>query len=216
MLSRMTCSSASRASFDSLAALCGMTASIASRARSAACAAASLTWTSAATRAGPVSALRLRRFAFRLDDHRCKLSDLQLRIADAVVDTGEQGREAVLLLGDLGVRQGQSVAGFNRGIAQPTEFGLHGFRRPGQPVRAALRFADGLADAVPDLGRQLVDALAQRGGALGERVDRAILGARLHGERVELGPRPRQGVEEMRRALVAIGGEFGEALVDQR
>ena len=54
--SRTTCSSASRVASDNWPALAGMIAVIASRARSEAWAAASLTWSNAATRAGPVSA----------------------------------------------------------------------------------------------------------------------------------------------------------------
>ena len=53
-------------------------------------------------------------------------------------------------------------------------------------------------------------------GALGERSDRAVLGAGLRSERVQLRPGAGQRFEEMVRALVAIGGELGEALVDQR
>ena len=77
MLSRITVSSACRVSSDNLPALSGITASIASRARSAAWAAASLTWTRAATSAGPVSALRLpaSRWAWTMTDASSEIFD---------------------------------------------------------------------------------------------------------------------------------------------
>src|SRR5205823_5450289 len=84
------------------------------------------------------------------------------------------------------------------------------------PVGTALGFADGGADTVTDLGSECRDRFLERRRALGERLDCAVLRARLGGQCIELGAGASERFEEMGGTLIAMRGELGEALIDQR
>ena len=139
-----------------------------------------------------------------------------MRVLDTAVDAGEEGGEALLLLGDIAAGRGETFAGLGRGIAQPADFGPGRRCRFDQAVGATLSFADRGSDAFPDFDVEPLDALAQRRRAFGQRIDRTILAARLRRERVQLCPRSGKRFEEVVGALVAVGGKLGEALVNQR
>jgi hypothetical protein len=155
------------------------------------------------------------RFALDLRESRGELRELRLRILDAIVDAGEQRRKAIALLGNFGAGRAKLLTGFNRCVAQPADVRLGIRGGLCQPIGTALGFADRNANAVANFSGDLLDAGVKRGGALGERADRAVLRAGLGGKRVELGTGARQRFEEMVRPFVAIGGEFGESFVDE-
>ena len=77
-----------------------------------------------------------------------------------------------------------------------------------------MSLADRKSDPFADLGGEAIDAFAQRGCAVGDRADRLVLRTGLRRQRIELGPRPGQGAEEVVGALVAVRRKLGEALVD--
>ena len=94
--------------------------------------------------------------------------------------------------------------------------------RPGAdgkaPTRQRCRDGDGGCDAdtVADFGSECHDRLLERRRAFGERPDRAVLRSSLRGQGIEFGAGAGQRFEEMGGAFVAMGGELGEALIDQR
>ena len=158
-----------------------------------------------------------RRLALDLGEHRGELGQLRLRIADAVVDAGEQRREAVLLLGDLRRRSRTGARRLRPRHRESSRFPAAsrsplrpaGRRRPA-PRRSQFR----RLSRISSVSRSMLSR--KRGRALGDRADRVVLRAGLRRQRVELGPRAGQRFEEVVGALVAVRRKLGEALVDQR
>ena len=190
---------------DSLPALSGMTASIASRARSAACAAASLTWTSEATSAGPVSALRLAasRSTWASIEASSASFDWASPTPSSTLASSAANRSCCSAM--FGAGRGQPLAGLDRRVANPADFRPGRRRGLGQPVGAALRFADRGPDACRG-SRAVSRSMLSRSAAVRSASEPMASSCEpgLRGERVELGPGAGQRFEEAVGALVAI------------
>ena len=109
----------------------------------------------------------------------------------------------------------QAVGGVVGGALHPLDRGACLVGRGEQPRSARLGFAERAAQFVGDGERQRRDAVAQGGGAVGEREQRLVLRAGVGAELVEVGAQPPDMPRQPPGAFVALLGEPREAVVER-
>jgi hypothetical protein len=90
-----------------------------------------------------------------------KLAELRLGVAHALVDVGQEGSEALLLLGDALAGGRNAFIRLDRGIADRRHLGPNRRRGFEEAIGTALGFADRVAEAVANFISELASMLAQ-------------------------------------------------------
>ena len=156
------------------------------------------------------------RFGVGGSDRRGQRRQLGACAVDPLVDARQKRGKAVLLRIDAGPARGDSLAGFDRRLAHPLDLGPRALCRRKHPSCAGLGVAKSSGQPLAHFARQRCNAFAQRCGAVGQRLDRAIAAARLLGQCAQLCPHPAKRAAHRRRPRIAIDGEQRKAFVERR
>ena len=157
-----------------------------------------------------------RRFALRFGNRDSQGAQALSGSSNALVQSGKQGRKAILLFGDTRSGGTDAFACLDCGVAHPVELRPNPFGRADQTFRTGLGVADCDRKLVLHVVGEAPDMGLKGLGPLGKGLDGGILCASLFRKLLKLAASPADRLGECSGALVARLGKAGEMLIELR